>query len=197
MREGKAKVFTDTDLRRALNTAKKEHHAKRNTAILYCSFGLGFRAMEIAALKIFHVLGKDAKLLDEINLDSSMTKGKKPRHAYLTNPKVRNALQDYLDERREQDGILFNPQAALFRSQKGDQFSPNTMQQLISRLYKKAQLHGAKSHSGRRTFATNLIEKGTDLRAVMTLMGHASVNMTIQYAEDNPVRLKQISAETL
>lgn len=197
MREGKAKVFTDTDLRRALNTAKKEHHPARNAAIIYCSFGLGFRAKELAALRIRHVLGRDGRLLDEVSLDGSMTKGKKPRQAYLSNPKVRSALQDYLDERHEQEGDLFNLEAPLFRSQKGNGFSPNTMQQLLSRLYKKAMLHGAKSHSGRRTFATNLIAKGTDPRAVMTLMGHASINMTIQYVEDNPVRLKQISADTL
>ena len=56
--------------------------------MLYCSFGLGLRAKEMASLKVRHVLGIDGELLEEINLDSSMTKGKKKRHVFLTNSRV-------------------------------------------------------------------------------------------------------------
>ena len=52
-----------------------------------------------------------------------------------------------------------------------------------------------RSHSGRRWFATELISKGVDLKAVSVLMGHSSVAMTAQYAEDNPQRLRRIAAE--
>ncbi|MBR7559538.1 site-specific integrase, partial [Mycobacterium tuberculosis] len=89
-----------------------------------------------------------------------------------------------LDERRKEEGILFNQEAALFKSQKGSAFTPNTMQQLFHRLYDLARLPGASSHSGRRTFATNLIERGVDIKAVSTLMGHSSIAMTAQYVED-------------
>jgi integrase/recombinase XerD len=197
MREGQAKVLTESELRRVVNTMKKEAHAKRNVALLYCSFGLGLRAKEMASLRIRHVLGTDGELLDEINLDGSMTKGNKQRHAYLTNPKVADAIRDYLNERRKDEGILFNCDAPLFRSQKRGQFTPNTLQQLFHRMYSKARLQGASSHSGRRTFATTLIEKGVDIKAVSTLMGHASIGMTARYVENNPVRLKQISADVL
>ncbi|MBB3256229.1 integrase/recombinase XerD [Paraburkholderia bannensis] len=189
--------MTESEFRRVVNAAKKEAHAKRNIALLYCSFGLGLRAKEMAALRIRHVLSVDGELPDEINLDGSMTKGNKQRHAYLTNPKVADAIRDYLDERRIIDGIAFNHDAPLFRSQKGGQFTPNTLQQLFQRMYSKARLQGASSHSGRRTFATTLIEKGVDIKAVSTLMGHASIAMTARYVEDNPVRLKQISADAL
>lgn len=195
MREGQAKVLTESEFRRVVNAVKKEAHAKRNVALLYCSFGLGLRAKEMASLRILHVLNADGEMLDEINLDGSMTKGNRQRHAYLTNQKVADAIRDYLDERRKEDSILFNYDASLFRSQKGGQFSPNTLQQLFHRMFAKARLQGASSHSGRRTFATTLIEKGVDIKAVSTLMGHASIAMTARYIEDNPVRLKQISAD--
>jgi integrase/recombinase XerD len=42
-----------------------------------------------------------------------------------------------------------------------------------------------------------LISKGVDLKAVSTLMGHRSISMTAQYAEDNPQRLRRIAAEML
>ncbi|ENG0237255.1 tyrosine-type recombinase/integrase [Burkholderia multivorans] len=190
-------MLTESEFRRVINAVKKEAHAKRNVALLYTSFGLGLRAKELASLRIRHVLDGDGKLLDEINLDGSMTKGRKQRHAYLTNPKVADALRAYLDERREAEGMLFNYDAPLFRSQKGGQFTPNTLQQLFQRMYSRARLQGASSHSGRRTFATTLIEKGVDIKAVSTLMGHASIAMTARYVEDNPVRLKQISADIL
>jgi len=197
MREGQAKVLGERELSRVINVIKRKAHAKRNVALLYCSFGLGLRAKEMAALRIKHVLGVDGSLLDEINLTAGMTKGSKQRHAYLTNPKVVRALQDFISERKKREGILFNLEAPLFRSQKGSSFSPNSLQQLFHRMYRDAKLQGASSHSGRRTFATTLIEKGVDIKAVSTLMGHSSIAMTAKYVENNPARLKQICTDLL
>lgn len=84
MREGQAKVLSERELSRVVAMVKKKAHAKRNVALLHCSFGLGLRAKEMAALRIKHVLGVDFSLLDEINLTAGMTKGTKQRHAYLT-----------------------------------------------------------------------------------------------------------------
>jgi integrase/recombinase XerD len=66
------------------------------------------------------------------------------------------------------------------------------MQMLFKRMYIWAGLDQASSHSGRRTFATSLIEQGADIKAVSTLMGHASVAMTARYVEENPVRLRRM-----
>lgn len=195
MREGQAKVLSERELSRVVNVVKKKAHAKRNTALLYCSFGLGLRAKEMAALKVKHVLGVDGNMLEEINLTGAMTKGGKQRHAYLTNPKVRAAIRDFITDRQKRECILFNLEAPLFKSQKGSSFSPNSLQQLFHRMYADAKLQGASSHSGRRTFATTLIEKGIDIKAVSTLLGHASVSMTAKYIQDNPVRLKQICTD--
>lgn len=197
MSQGKSKVLTEQEFKRVLNVVRRLRHAKRNVAVLYISFGLGLRAKEMAALQIKHVLGRDGQLLDEINLTRDMTKGGKQRVAYVTNPQVRRAIREYIDERVEKDGFIFNPESSFFRSQKGGHFSPNTLQQLFHRLYTSALLQGASSHSGRRTFATRMIEKGIDIKAVSTLMGHASISMTARYVEDNPTRLKQICTDLL
>jgi integrase/recombinase XerD len=149
----------------------------------------------MAALSVRDVLDHDGQLRDDVPLTASMTKGGRPRTLYLTNPLVRSALKDYLDDRQVSEGILFNHGAALFKSQKGSKFSPNTMQQLFHRLYKAAGVSGARSHSGRRWFATELISKGIDIKSVSVLMGHSSVAMTARYAEDNPQRLRRIAAE--
>jgi integrase/recombinase XerD len=195
MREGQAKVLSEREFNRVINMVRKAAHAKRNVALLYCSFGLGLRAKEMASLRIQDVLGMNGELREEINLTSSMTKGNKQRYVFLTNPKVISAFRDHIKDMQKQQGILFNYEAPLFRSQKGNAFSPNTLQQLFHRMYDSARLQGASSHSGRRTFATTLIEKGIDIKAVSTLMGHSSIAMTAQYVEDNPVRLKQICTD--
>ena len=195
MKEGKAKVLTEQELRRTLRVISKKPHAKRNTALLWLSFGLGLMAKEFASLRIENVMGADGRLLEEINLSSAMTKGAKQRCVYLTNPSLIVALESYLAERQTQGDILFNYQAALFTSQKGGAFTPNTLQQLFHRIFAEAKIYGASSHSGRRTFATALIEKGADIKAVSRLMGHSSISMTAQYVEDNPLRLKQMCRE--
>ena len=197
MRRNKAAVPNDGELKRLFSIVKVGNHARRNAAMLSVSYRLGFRAKEIAALRVKDVLGEGYRLRDECALAAAMTKGGKPRMAYLTNPLVRQSVKDYLDERRAQEGILFNVESPLFKSQKGGSFNPNTMQQLLRRLHDQTGIVGGRSHSGRRWFATELIAKGIDLKAVSVLMGHSSIAMTARYAEDNPQRLRRIAAELL
>ena len=195
IRRGKATVPTESERRRLFVVTKAGPHARRNAAMLTVSYFLGLRAKEISVLKVKHVLDEKGKLREECGMTGLMTKGGKPRVIYLTNGTVRQSLKEYLDERQEQEGILFNTESALFKSQKGGNFTPNTMQQLLGSLHDRAGIIGGRSHSGRRHFATCLISKGIDLKAVATLLGHASIAMAAQYAEDNPYRLRRIVAE--
>ena len=192
---GKARVPTDQELKRLFVVTKAGQHARRNAAMLATSYRLGLRAKEIAALRVKDVLDDNGKVREECGLSAMMTKGGKPRMIFLTNPIVRQSLKEYLDERREQEDILFNCEATLFKSQKGSSFSPNTMQQLLRRLHDRAGIVGGRSHSGRRWFVTSLLTKGIDVKAVSVLVGHTSVAMTCKYADDNPQRLRRIAAE--
>ena len=70
----------------------------------------------------------------------------------------------------------------------------SSLQQLFKRLYTKAGIEGASSHSGRRTFATNLISKGFDIKSVSVLMGHRSIQTTARYIQENPKMLGQMVA---
>jgi integrase/recombinase XerD len=78
--EGKARVLNESEFKRLLIIAKDSPFAYRNVAIIYCSYGLGLRVKEIAALKITDVFNHDLKVMDEINLKRAMTKGEKQRH---------------------------------------------------------------------------------------------------------------------
>lgn len=194
---GKARVPTEAELKRLLTVTKVGCNARRNIAILAASYRLGLRAKEMAALTVGDVLDDDDAIREECSLSAVQTKGGKPRVVYLTHPAVRSALKDYLTEREQAQGLAFMRGSPLFRSTKGGGFSPNTMQQLLHKLHEQAGIIGGRSHSGRRWFATELIGKGVDLKAVSVLMGHASIGVTARYAEDNPQRLRRIVMEML
>ena len=187
-KEGKAKVLNEAEFKRLLLVAKSGSFGARNIAILYCSYGLGLRAKEIAKLTIADIATPDFKLLDEICLTRAMTKGEKQRHAYLTNKKTREALIAHLNTLQG-----MNQKTALFQSQRKTRFTANSLQKWFAALYQKAGIIGASSHSGRRTFITRLIEQGADIKAVSKLAGHASIVTTAIYVEDNPDRLKRIT----
>lgn len=192
--EKKAPVLTQTQFKSAVASARAHEQGLRNVALLYFSAALGLRAKEMSQLLVRDVLSADGKVKDEVLLTRATTKGGKQRLIYLTNKEVRRALGAYLDDRRQTDGPL-QATSALFLSRKGGGFSPNTMQMLFKRMYRAAGLDQASSHSGRRTFATSLIERGVDIKAVSSLMGHSTVAMTARYVDDNPIRLRRVCEE--
>jgi integrase/recombinase XerD len=193
--EKKAPVLTENQFRQVVAVARTHAEPARNVALLYFSFALGLRAKEMSQLLVRDVLTADGKIKYEVLLTRAATKGRKQRLVYLTNKDVRKALTIYLIERRAREVVPLHQQAPLFLSRKGGAFSPNTMQMLFKRMYCWAGLDHASSHSGRRTFATSLIERGVDIKAVSSLMGHSSVAMTARYVEDNPIRLRRICEE--
>lgn len=199
-RQGKARVLTLAEFKRAEKAALLTKHPLRNRAILYLSFGLGFRACEIRRIRIKDVLSPDWTLYEEISLEKRVTKGNKQRHVYLTNKKLREILIEFIEhlkQKSEKQRTPFCFDEPLFMSQKGGEFLPNDMVRLICNIYKAAGIVGAKSHSGRRTLITKLIDDGYDLKAISDVVGHSSINTTVGYHQSNPSRLKKISEKSI
>lgn len=199
LNKGQAYVPTELEFKRLLKVIAA---SKRETLLILMSYGLGLRAVELAALKISDVLMTSGSINEVIKLQR--TKGNKARAAYLPDAeeddRIHKAILAYIEERKayaEKKRRVFNYSQPLFLSRKGGAFTNKTMQKLFETIYKQAGIEGASSHSGRRTFATNLIEQGVDIKAVSTLMGHASVAMTAKYVENNPHRLRKIAAKAL
>jgi integrase/recombinase XerD len=79
----------------------------------------------------------------------------------------------------------------LFKTQKSKHFSSNTATQLLQRIYERCGLAGATSHSGRRTFITELANKGVSVRVLAELAGHSSIATTQRYIDINDDMLKK------
>ncbi len=184
MKQGKAPFVSDDSLRRTLD-AQRGCNALRDQTILLVSHFVGLRAMELAALKVQDVFDfRSGQVKDTIRL--LVTKGDRFREVFLVDEETRDHVARHVQSR----GV--RPDAPLFLSQRGRAFSANTMQRLVANLYKKAGVRGS-SHSGRRSFATRLINSGADIYSVKELLGHSSIVTTQVYFATDPLRLKRLA----
>ena len=189
---GKSRVLTSSEFKRVVKMQQTNKYAIRNICCLYISYFLGLRAKEIASLCIGSFVDTSGNLKKEVLLKRKMTKNSVQRRCYLTNDKLKKVVTQYLDYRKNTN--TYHLDAPLILSQKRCAFTPDTMQKLFARMYRAVGLDGASSHSGRRTFATKLIENGVAITNVQKLLGHKNVQTTTLYIQENPMLLGKISA---
>jgi integrase/recombinase XerD len=175
-----AKTLKQTEIDQVLRyIATKQRYSIRNRTILLTSFYSGMRVGEIASLRVCDVQNDDGTIKGEIRLSSSQTKGNVGRVVFV-NDKLRTELISYLYTHK-----VKNRTQPLFYTEKRDGFTANTLTQWFFWLYKKSGVSSASSHSGRRTFITNLANKGVSVRVLASLAGHKSINTTQIYIETN------------
>ncbi len=97
----------------------------------------GLRAMELCALVVSDVINSKGEVRDILRLTSDKTKGKKHRDLPLINSKVRATISAYMPLIWVSDH-----KAPLFKTQRGNKFTPNSMQQMIRQLFKNAGFDG-------------------------------------------------------
>lgn len=176
-----AKTLTTQELRRVTDYVATRKHAARNRAMLLVTHLAGMRVGEVAALRICDVLDVDGKVRNEIRLQAEQTKGNFARVVFVSE-KLQKELARYL--------ALYTPtnrDNKLFYTQKRmrEGFTANTLAQHFHHLYRKAGLAGCSSHTGRRSFITNLASQGVGVRVLMSLAGHRNIGTTQAYIDVN------------
>jgi len=180
-----ARTLNDKELNLLLLYINTRKYAERDRCMLLMTYWAGMRIGEVAATKIKDVLASDGTIKQEVNLTAEQTKGKYARTVVL-NEKLRKELMAYLLTRfSKQDLIAIQYSAtkekALFSTQKSEGFNANTACYHFHMLYKKAGLEGCSSHSGRRSFLTELSSKSVPLKVLMELAGHRQAQTTMRY----------------
>ena len=170
-----ARVLNPQELRRVLDHVATRRHSARNRAMLLLTHYAGMRVGEVAALRINDVLNSDNTIKDEVRLLPEQTKGKHARTVYL-NERMRKEIGQYLRVLRIKDASK-----PLFYTQKQAGFSANSLAQYFFYLYRNVGLDGASSHSGRRSFLTELSSKSVPLKVLMDLAGHRQAQTTMRY----------------
>jgi len=175
-----AKTLNERELQRLLEYIAKTKSAKRNRAIVLLTHLAGMRIGEVAAVRVCDVLASDGTVRDEINLTAQQTKGSQSRTVLLSE-RMQAELAAYVQTVRVRDS-----KQALFATQRSAAFTANSLTQVINGLYKNAGFDTCSSHSGRRTFLTNLAEKGVSTRVMMALAGHRNMATTQRYIDLRP-----------
>lgn len=174
-----AKTLTEKDLKRVLVFISLGKHAARNRVMLLITHWAGLRVGEVAALRISDVVSSDGSIKAEIRLLAEQTKGRHPRTVFL-GERLRKELAAYVATIKRP-----LPDKPLFYTQKRLGFTANTLCQHFYNLYRNAGIDGASSHSGRRSFITNLANKGVGVRVLMALAGHRNISTTQVYIDVN------------
>ncbi len=161
----------------------------RDIAILEILYGCGLRQSELIGLRISDVDFSN-------NTISVIGKGAKQRIIPLGR-KAKNALLHYLRRRGELVHRRNVEVHSVFLSATGKKLQPRTVY-TIARTYigKVSEVRKKSPHVLRHSFATHLLDRGADLRAVKDLLGHESLSTTQVYTHVSVERLKKIYAQT-
>ncbi|HMF17499.1 MAG TPA: tyrosine-type recombinase/integrase, partial [Gemmataceae bacterium] len=138
-------------------------------ALFMTIYGAGLRGSEAAALQVSDI--DSQRMVIRVR----QGKGKKDRYVMLS-PKLLAALREYWK--------AFRPQTWLFYSGR-DRSRPLTRAAILRSCRNIARRAGLSKrvtlHSLRHSFATHLLEAGTDLRTIQLLLGHRSLRTTALY----------------
>jgi len=148
---------------------------KHNTALKLC-YGMGLRLSEIVNLKISDI--------DSRNMQVFIERGKGKKDRYVNLPySILEQLRAYYKQ--------YRPKKFLFEGQNGSQYAKRSLQNVFKTAMKKANINKRVGiHSLRHSYATHLLEQGTDIRFIQELLGHRDLKTTLIYTDvtNNSIR---------
>jgi len=155
---------------------------KRDESILYFLYGTGLRVSELIALK-------REQIKWDSNQFSVIGKWSKMRSIFMTK-QAREKLTQYLLQRTDNSEFLF---INLSNNGFGNALSRNAVEDLVKTYATFAWIDKKVTpHTLRHSFATSLIRKWADIRAVQTLLWHASITTTQIYTHVDDKYLQKV-----
>ncbi len=171
------KLLNEKELSKLFNALENKKHK----AMLFTAYSAGLRVSEIVDLKIAHIDSGRMQIM------VSRAKGKKDRYVNLS-PVLLDILRKYMVEYKPR------PQVYLFESEQTFTAYPTrTVQQIFSNAKQKAGIRKEVGiHSLRHSFATHLLDKGTDIKYIKDLLGHFNIKTTERYLHVSKKQLVNI-----
>ena len=152
----------------------------KHKVILMTIYSAGLRLSECLALTVADMD------FDRNQIRIRQGKGKKDRQTVLSRTLL-SEMKDYL--------IKFCPKIFLFEGQKGGRYSASSVQAIMKRAVKKSGIKKhATVHTLRHSFATHLLENGTDIRFIQELLGHKRLETTQIYTHISKIAFDRIKS---
>jgi len=152
----------------------------KHRAIILAGYSAGMRVSEIINLKVNDI---DSK---RMMIHIKAAKGKKDRMVPLSK-RLLETLRDYYRK--------YKPKEYLFEGQTGESYSSRSIQLILSAAKLKAKVKKKGStHMLRHSYATHLLESGTDIRIIQELLGHNSIKTTMRYTHVSRKSLDKVGS---
>lgn len=170
------KVLSIYEVRQIIDLTNNMKHKM----ILKAMYGMGLRVSEVVNLRIGDL---DSERM-QVHIKGA--KGKKDRITILPESLL-EALREYY--------ITYRPKEFLFENRFGNQMSTRTVQVIFKNaLHKSTSRKKVGVHSLRHSFATHLLENGTDLALIQQLLGHNNIKTTLTYTHVSKKSLLKIKS---
>ncbi len=169
-------ILTIEEVRKILSSITNLKHR----AIISTIYSCGLRISEAVNLKI-NDIDSSAMTVKIVN-----AKGRNDRIVMLSE-KLLSLIREYFKE--------YKPKIYLFEGQKGEKYSSRSIQKIFNNVVKKVGIKKKVTvHSLRHSFASHLLDNGTDIRLIQELLGHKHLSTTQIYTHINPVSIKKIKS---
>jgi integrase/recombinase XerD len=180
-RPKRAKVLPNVLSKEEIKIILNAHSNIKHKMMLSLIYSCGLRCGELLSLQPVHIDSKRNLVL------LKNAKGNKDRIVPLS-PKILEMLREYY--------IVYKPTNYLFEGQiKGQPYDARSLQLIMKQALQKAGItKPATLHWLRHSFATHLLETGTDLRYIQELLGHSSSKTTEIYTHVSTKSIRQIKS---
>jgi len=178
-----AAYLSEKQVKNAIARMNDYKNSLRNKAIIELTLFAGLRAIEVASLRWEHLLNEDGEIDEVIKLTNDASKGRSGGLVPL-NAKLKETLTELWSALQEKSA-----KSAVIANVKGNALKRQSVVNLLWSHYRKCDIQGASSHSGRRTFVSNAARKislvGGSMRDVQALARHRNLQTTQRYVEQN------------
>lgn len=170
------KVLGQKEIKRIFDTVQNQKHL----LMLQLCYGMGLRVSEVVNLKVSNIDSGRMQVLIEAG------KGKKDRYVPLPSA-VLDLLREYYK--------AYRPKIYLFEGRYGGQYSIRSVQAVFKNAMKAAKVNKPIGiHGLRHSYATHLLEYGTDMSFIQQLLGHKDIKTTMLYAKVGNAQLNAVKS---
>jgi site-specific recombinase XerD len=169
-------VLSEEEMVRIFKTINNIKHK----AIIMTIYSAGLRVSELLELKMSDILSDRGLILVR------NAKGNKDRTTLLADATLK-ILRQYYKE--------YKPQTYLFEGPNNGKYTRTSIGKILKKAVKNAKINKqVTTHTLRHSFATHLLESGTNLRYIQSLLGHSSPKTTEIYTRVSTNAFKNIKS---